>query len=192
MKILIIDNNDSFTYNLVQLVGQSGCTDFRVIKNNISGFDAGGFDKIIFSPGPGIPDEEAGLMKYIMQNYASAKSILGICLGHQAIAGFFGAKLINLPEVFHGVKEKIIVAGKGEYLFKGIAATFYGGLYHSWCVSDNCFPDCLEISAVSESGIIMALSHKIYDVKGVQFHPESIMTDYGSEIIRNWMKKNDK
>jgi len=189
MKVLIIDNHDSFTYNLSQLVEKAGCSDITIIKNNCADFDATCFDKIIFSPGAGIPAEEAGLMKFILKNFAATKSILGICLGHQAIAEFYGAKLINLSKVYHGIKANIKIINSLENIFTGLTENICGGLYHSWGVSDLNFPECLEITAVSEDGIIMGLSHKTYDIKGLQFHPESIMTEYGTSIIHNWLSK---
>jgi len=187
MKVLIVDNHDSFTYNLAQLVEQAGCRDFTIIKNDRADFDASVFDKIIFSPGPGVPSNEAGLMKYIIEKYSKPKGILGICLGHQAIAEFYGAKLINLSKVYHGIKTNIKIIDPSESIFSGLPQNINGGLYHSWGVSDNGFPECLKITAISEDGIIMGFSHKMYDVKGLQFHPESIMTDFGAKIISNWL-----
>jgi len=186
MKILIVDNYDSFTYNLAQLVEQSGSNEIAIIKNDSSDFDAAMFDKIIFSPGPGIPSEESGLMKTILKKHSTTKRILGICLGHQAIAEYYGAKLINLSHVFHGIKEKIKINDYAN-LFKGLPETINGGLYHSWGVSKENFPECLKITALSQEGIIMGVSHKKYDINGLQFHPESIMTEYGAAIIRNWL-----
>jgi anthranilate synthase component 2 len=180
MRVLIVDNHDSFTYNLVQLIEQAGCRDFTIIKNDRADFDASVFDKIIFSPGPGIPSKEAGLMKFIIKKYSATKSILGICLGHQAIAEFYGAKLINLSKVYHGIKSDIKIIKPSEYLFIGLPQNINGGLYCD-------FPECLEITAISEDGIIMGLSHKSYDIKGLQFHPESIMTNFGAKIISNWL-----
>ena len=189
MKVLIIDNHDSFTYNLSQLVEKAGCSDITIIKNDRADLDADVFDKIIFSPGPGIPAEEAGLMKYIIKKYSATKSILGICLGHQAIAEFYGASLINLSKVYHGIKVKIEITDLYENIFSGLPENINGGLYHSWGVSEKDFPECLKITAISKDGIIMGLSHKTYDIKGLQFHPESIMTDYGERIIHNWLSK---
>ncbi len=188
MKVLIVDNHDSFTFNLAQLIEQSGFCEISVIKNDRNDYDASAFDKIIFSPGPGVPSEEAGLMKDLLEKYSGSKSILGICLGHQAIAEYFGAKLINMNQVFHGIKKKINITDKNENLFAGLSEKISGGLYHSWGVSTENFPECLKITAVSEDGIIMAFAHKNKDVKGLQFHPESIMTEYGHTIIRNWLK----
>ncbi|MFA4852849.1 MAG: aminodeoxychorismate/anthranilate synthase component II [Bacteroidales bacterium] len=188
MKVLIIDNHDSFTYNLVQLVEQSGLCEVDIVKNNITEYDYSGFDKILFSPGPGIPSEEKGLMKSLIAKYSGTKSILGICLGHQAIAEFYGGKIVNLNQPFHGIKEKIRITESTEYLFSGLPNIINGGLYHSWSVGYENFPECLNITAISESGIIMAVSHKTSDIKGLQFHPESIMTESGKDIITNWLK----
>jgi len=188
MKVLIVDNHDSFTYNLVQLVEQSGLCDVVVTKNDRADYDADEFDKILFSPGPGIPSEETGLMKTLIAKYSGTKSILGICLGHQAIAEFFGAKLTSLTSPFHGISEKISITDSSDYLFSGLPKTINAGLYHSWGISPENFPECLDMTAISENGIIMALSHKTLDVKGLQFHPESIMTEYGGGIIENWLK----
>ena len=189
MKVLIVDNHDSFTYNLAQLLEQSGCNEITIIKNNSEDFDAAAFDKIIFSPGPGIPSEEAGLMKSLLKKYSTSKSILGICLGHQAIAEYYGAKLIHLNKVYHGIKVNINIIENPDYLFNGLPETISGGLYHSWGVSTEGLPDCLKITAFSEEGIIMGISHKMYDVKGLQFHPESIMTEHGAAIMKNWLQK---
>lgn len=192
MKVLIIDNHDSFTYNLVQLVEQTGLCEVDVVKNNPAcagqNYDCSGFDKILFSPGPGIPSEEKGLMKSLITKYSGTKSILGICLGHQAIAEFYGGKIINFNQPFHGIMEKIRITESLDYLFHGMQKTINGGLYHSWGVCNENFPECLNITAVSESGIIMAISHKKFDIKGLQFHPESIMTESGKDIITNWLK----
>ena len=190
MKVLIIDNHDSFTYNLVSLIENTGLCEVYVIKNEKKNFKfINDYDKYVFSPGPGIPSEEEGLMKYILKNYESSKSILGVCLGHQAIAEYYGARIINLSAVFHGIKAEINITDSSEYLFSGLPQSINGGLYHSWGVSENELPECLNITAQKENGIIMAVSHKKYDVKGLQFHPESIMTEMGSAIITNWLKR---
>jgi anthranilate synthase component 2 len=188
MKALIVDNHDSFTYNLAQLLEQAGCI-ATIIKNDGQEVDATGFDKIIFSPGPGIPSKEAGLMKSLLYKYSATKSILGICLGHQAIAEFYGGKLKNLDKVFHGIKAKINIIEHTDYLFNGMPDTLNGGLYHSWGVSSEGLPDCLKITAISNEGIIMGISHITHNVKGLQFHPESIMTEHGAAIIKNWLQK---
>lgn len=188
MKVLITDNNDSFTYNLAQLVEQTGCGYPEIIKTNQLNLETvNSFDKILISPGPGLPQDFPNLFS-LLELYSSSKSILGVCLGHQAIAEFFGAKLFNMNEVFHGVSKKVNIMKEDNYLFKNIPDGLEGGLYHSWAVSEEDFPRELVVTSKAEDGIIMSLSHKTFDVKGIQFHPESIMTDYGTAIIRNWLE----
>lgn len=185
-KILILDNYDSFTYNLLQLVHESGTAETEVRRNDkISLDDVEAFDKIILSPGPGIP-QEAGLLLPLIHRYASTKSILGVCLGHQAIGEAFGATLENLTEVFHGVQTPVDIIGE-DWIFKGLGKRLSAGRYHSWIVGRNSFPDCLEITAKSEEGQIMALRHRTYDVHGIQFHPESVLTPQGRIIINNFI-----
>ncbi|HHV86644.1 MAG TPA: aminodeoxychorismate/anthranilate synthase component II [Petrimonas sp.] len=189
MKILIFDNYDSFTYNLRHVVRELGYNDIDVIRNDKIDMDDVGnkYNKIILSPGPGIP-EEAGDLLPLINRYASSKSILGVCLGHQAIGLSFGAGLENTPMVHHGVQTPIgIVAG--DYIFNGLPTEIEVGRYHSWIVSDKNFPPDLEITAVDESGKIMALKHKRLDVHGVQFHPESVLTPLGKQIIKNFLEK---
>lgn len=187
MKILVLDNYDSFTYNLVHAVRELGYTDIDVVRNDkISLQEVDSYDKIILSPGPGIPSE-AGIMLELIRRYAPTKSILGICLGEQAIAEAFGAKLENLSHVFHGVDSPVKVTCD-DLLFKGIEGEFEAGRYHSWIVSRDGFPGDLRITAVDDEGHIMALSHKQYDVRGVQFHPESVLTPQGKLMIRNWLE----
>ena len=189
-RLLIIDNYDSFTYNLVQLVEKCGIKDYIVTKNdkvNINNLNT--FDKIIFSPGPGIPNV-SGIMYKIIDTYGHLKSILGICLGHQAIAEFYGAKLIQSENIFHGSGLKTIITKKSEYIFKGITNDFITGRYHSWIVSSNNFPNNkLEIIAVDDTNTIMAIKHKKFDIIGLQFHPESYITEYGHRIMKNWLNK---
>ena len=186
MKILLLDNYDSFTYNLLHVVKELGATDIEVFRNDeIALEDVERFDKIILSPGPGIP-EEAGLLLPIIKRYAATKSILGVCLGHQAIGEAFGAKLENLTEVYHGVQTPVSIL-KEDVLFKGLGHEMLVGRYHSWIVSRKNFPDCLEITAESREGQIMALRHKTHNVHGIQFHPESVLTPQGKEIIRNFL-----
>jgi len=188
MKVLITDNNDSFTYNLAQLVEQAGFGCPEIIKTNQINLESvSRFDKILISPGPGLPDDFPNIFR-LLELYSSSKSILGVCLGHQAIAAFFGAKLFNLNRVYHGVTKKVTILKTEDYIFKDIQDGFEGGLYHSWAVSDDLFPHELEITSRAEDGMIMSLSHRTLDVKGIQFHPESIMTDYGTAIIRNWLE----
>jgi len=187
-KILIIDNYDSFTYNLVHLVNEIGlqCEVWRNDKFNISDVDA--YDRIILSPGPGIPSE-AGLLLEVIEKYAATKGIFGVCLGQQAIAEVFGGKLYNLPQPMHGIATPIKVTDKQERLFTGLPETFKVGRYHSWVVDGNALPDCLAVTAIDEAdNSLMALTHKAYDVRGVQFHPESILTEFGKEMMQNWLR----
>ncbi|MDR3236446.1 MAG: aminodeoxychorismate/anthranilate synthase component II [Prevotellaceae bacterium] len=186
MKILLFDNYDSFTYNLRHVLLELGA-DVEVHRNNrIALDDVNRFDKIVLSPGPGIPSE-AGLLLPLIARYAPAKSILGVCLGEQAIGEAFGAKLQNLTHVFHGVCTGIRQAAS-DTLFDGLDPVFRAGRYHSWVVANDGFPDCLEVTAVDDDeGMIMALRHRTYDVKGIQFHPESILTPQGKRIIANWL-----
>lgn len=186
-KILILDNYDSFTYNIVHLVNELGVETDVYRNDRISVEDVGRYDKIILSPGPGIPGE-AGILMEVIRRYASSKSILGICLGEQAIGECFGAKLQNLSEVFHGVCTPVRVIAP-EKMFTGLGESFDVGRYHSWVVSREDFPDCLTVTAEDAGGMIMALSHKVYDVRGVQFHPESILTPKGKEMMRNWIER---
>ncbi len=187
MKILLLDNYDSFTFNLVHIVKELGY-EIDVVRNDKIALEAvDAYDKILLSPGPGIP-EEAGILLPLIERYASTKSILGVCLGEQAIGQVFGAKLINLQEVYHGISSVIDVVAD-EPLFKGMGNPFMGGRYHSWVVDPENLPECLEVTAIErESRQIMALRHKEYDVKGIQFHPESVLTPNGKTIIENWLK----
>lgn len=188
-KILILDNYDSFTYNLVHAVKSLGYTQVDVIRNDKVDLDAvEKYDKIILSPGPGIP-EEAGEMLSLIDRYASTKSMLGVCLGHQAIGLIFGAKLDNIPFVFHGVQTVIHIVRK-DPLFEGLPSEIQVGRYHSWIVSREDFPDELEITAVDDENSIMAVRHKKFDVHGVQFHPESVLTPQGITIIQNFLNIN--
>lgn len=186
MKILLLDNYDSFTYNLLHAVKELGATEVEVFRNDqIALEEIERFDKIILSPGPGIP-EEAGILLPVIRRYAPTKSILGVCLGHQAIGEAFGGKLENLKEVYHGVQTPITRL-KEHVLFEGLDREFPVGRYHSWVISREEFPDCLEITAESREGQIMAIRHKSYQVHGIQFHPESVLTPQGKEIIRNFL-----
>ncbi|HEY8398894.1 MAG TPA: aminodeoxychorismate/anthranilate synthase component II [Flavihumibacter sp.] len=191
MKILVFDNYDSFTYNLVHLVEKITQQKVDVCRNDQIALEAvNAYDKIILSPGPGIP-EEAGLLLPLIKQYAPSKSILGVCLGHQAIGQSFGGKLINLSSVYHGVATPITqVAGrtlKPQDVFTGLPSTLEVGRYHSWVVDENDFPAELEITATDENGQIMGLRHRQYDVQGVQFHPESVLTPDGEKMLRNWL-----
>lgn len=187
-KILLFDNYDSFTYNLLHIVKKLGYTDVEVHRNDkISIDDVEQFDKIILSPGPGIP-EEAGILLPLIKRYAPSKSILGVCLGHQAIAEAFGGSLINLKEVHHGVSSIVTVTEK-DYLFNSLPTRLEVGRYHSWIVSQVGLPICIQVTSVDEEGQIMALRHKEYDVHGIQFHPESVLTPQGGTILANWLNK---
>ncbi|WP_294276047.1 aminodeoxychorismate/anthranilate synthase component II [uncultured Chryseobacterium sp.] len=186
-KILVFDNYDSFTYNLVQIIERILGRKVDVVRNDeISLEDIAQYDKIILSPGPGIP-EEAGILLDLIREYAPSKSILGVCLGQQAIAEAFGGTLINLSEIFHGVSTPANLVKEKTKLFRDLASGMEVGRYHSWAVDTEGFPEELEITAVDNDGMIMALQHKTYDVHGVQFHPESILTPDGETIIRNFL-----
>jgi anthranilate synthase component II len=188
MKILVFDNYDSFTYNLVHLVEKILHQKVDVFRNDqITLEQVKVYDKIILSPGPGIP-EEAGLLLPLIKEYASGKSILGVCLGHQAIGEAFGATLVNLDTVYHGIATPIRVTNKKSAILQGLGDTIMVGRYHSWIVSDKDLPEELEITAVDDNGFIMGLQHKTFDVQGVQFHPESVLTPEGEKIMRNWLK----
>ncbi|NEU10411.1 aminodeoxychorismate/anthranilate synthase component II [Flavihumibacter sp. R14] len=186
-KILVIDNYDSFTFNLVHLLNEAGqdATVWRNDKFDLPDVEA--FDKILLSPGPGIPSE-AGLLLDVIRTYAGSKSILGICLGMQAIAEVFGGKLYNLAKPVHGRATALTIIDKGEKLFSECPDGFLVGRYHSWAVDPNGLPADLKITAKDANGVIMALSHISQDVKGVQFHPESILTENGKQMIENWLK----
>jgi anthranilate synthase component 2 len=185
MKILVIDNYDSFTYNLVHYLEDLNC-DVTVLRNDkLELEDVEPFDKIVLSPGPGIPDE-AGLLKPIIKKYAPTKSILGVCLGQQAIGEVFGGSLINLDEVYHGVATRVNISVDDEPLFNGLDKTIEVGRYHSWVVDSN-LPADLEATSFDENGQVMSLRHKTYDVKGVQYHPESVLTPFGKQILKNWI-----
>lgn len=187
MKILVLDNYDSFTYNLVYIVRQLGYGDqMDVFRNDkISVEDVAKYDKILLSPGPGIPSE-AGIMPQLLKNYSSSKSILGVCLGHQAIGEAFGGGLINLSEVLHGVASQ--VKTEKDLLFEGIPETFNIGRYHSWVIDEESLSPDLEVIARTPDQQIMAVRHKEFAVRGVQFHPESILTENGIQLIKNWLE----
>jgi anthranilate synthase component II len=185
-KVLVIDNYDSFTFNLVHYL-ESLDAKVTVLRNDELTLDEPeSYDKILLSPGPGIPDE-AGLLKDIIRKYASTKSILGVCLGQQAIGEVFGGSLVNLDEVYHGVPATITISVDDEPLYNGLGKTMEVGRYHSWSVDTKGFPEALEITSVDNNGQIMSLRHRIFDVKGLQFHPESVLTPQGKTIISNWL-----
>ena len=182
---VVIDNYDSFTYNLVHLIKELGA-DVTVVRNNQFNLeDLNAYDRILLSPGPGIPSE-AGLLLEVIKHYAGVKPILGVCLGHQAIGEVFGAKLRNLSDVFHGVTTEITQIIDTP-LFAGVPKQFPVGRYHSWVIEKTNFPNCLEIIAESKEGLIMALRHKTHNIYGIQFHPESVLTPDGRTIIANWL-----
>jgi anthranilate synthase component 2 len=190
-KLLIIDNYDSFTYNLVHLVNELGleCEVWRNDQFKLEDVEA--FDKIILSPGPGIPSE-AGLLLDVIKKYAPKKSIFGVCLGQQAIAEAFGGELYNLSRPMHGLATPIKVTDTEERLFAGLPETFNVGRYHSWVVSEKGLPEEIQITAIDEKdNSIMALRHKNYDVRGVQFHPESVLTEYGKKMLYNWITDSE-
>ena len=188
MKILVFDNYDSFTYNLVHLVEKIMHQKVDVFRNDQLPLEkVNDYDKIILSPGPGIPNE-AGLLLPLIKEYAASKSILGVCLGHHAIGQAFGGTLVNLSTVYHGVATPIKLSGD-KNLFEGLPEELEVGRYHSWVVSNEGFPEDLEITATDANGFIMALQHKTFDVRGVQFHPESVLTPQGETILRNWLKQ---
>jgi anthranilate synthase component II len=189
MKILVFDNYDSFTYNLVHLVKKIVKDQLDVYRNDQIPLEkVKEYDKIILSPGPGIP-KEAGLLIPLIKEYAATKSILGVCLGHQAIGEAFGGTLINLSTVYHGVSTpvKVVKHEQSHDLFAGLPGQIEVGRYHSWIVSSKDLPRELDVTAVDENGYIMAMQHKTYDVQGVQFHPESVLTPDGETIMRNWL-----
>ncbi len=184
----MLDNYDSFTYNLVQLLVNLGHNNYEVARSDKIDLEAvEKFDKILLSPGPGLPNDK-GIMMDLIKKYADSKSILGVCLGHQAIAESFGAKLHNLEQVKHGVSNKVSATTNDEPLFAGIPQRFKAGHYHSWTVDPKSVNGVLEVIASDEDGLVMAIRHKEYDVKGLQFHPESVMTSCGQKIIDNWIK----
>ncbi len=185
-KIVVIDNYDSFTFNLIHYLEELNC-EVTVYRNDTFYLDEiDNFDAILLSPGPGIPDE-AGLLKPLIKYYAKTKNILGICLGHQAIAEVFGCKLINLKTVYHGVSSQLFVTDQTEVLFKNCPEKFDVGRYHSWIVGQDSFSNSLIVTSVDKSGTIMSFRHREYSIRGVQFHPESILTKNGKLILSNWL-----
>ena len=191
MKILIFDNYDSFTYNLLHIVQQFTDAEVDVVRNDkISLEEIEKYDGIILSPGPGIPSE-AGILLDLIKKYHATKPILGVCLGLQAIAEAFGGSLINLDKVMHGVATHTLIKTTNESLFNGMKLGFLAGRYHSWVVNPETLPPSLEVTAVDDEGEIMAIRHRRFNVKGVQFHPESVLTQDGSKIIENWLIDNN-
>jgi anthranilate synthase component 2 len=189
MKILVLDNYDSFTYNLVQYVERVTGKAVYVFRNDqITVEAAGSYDKILISPGPGIPSE-AGITLDLIRRWGSSKSILGVCLGHQAIAEAYGGSIYNLSTVYHGVAGQMRQVVTGDYLMEGIPVDFEAGRYHSWVVEPETLPPELEVTVENDEGYIMAIRHREHDVRGVQFHPESVLTEYGGRMILNWVKR---
>jgi anthranilate synthase component 2 len=187
MKILVFDNYDSFTYNLVQMIKEQSNASVDVFRNDeIPLEDVQAYDKILLSPGPGIPSE-SGLLIPLIKTYAATKSILGVCLGQQAIAEAFGGSLTNLSKVYHGIATPVELIGN-SILFEGLPKTFHVGRYHSWVVNEHDLPADLKVTSKDAEGYIMSLEHTTYDVKGVQYHPESVLTPEGAKIIGNWLK----
>ena len=187
MKIVVLDNYDSFTYNLVHILRELGHDPTVVRNDKIALQEVMEFDKILLSPGPGIP-EEAGIMKQVIRECGPVKSILGICLGHQGIGEVYGAKLFNIPKVLHGVTSTTTIIDRGEKLFDGVPDQFVATHYHSWAVLPESVTNDLTVTATNADGLIMGLRHKHYDIRGLQFHPESVMTVEGPKMISNWLK----
>ncbi|MCW3786092.1 anthranilate synthase component II [Plebeiibacterium sediminum] len=189
-KILVFDNYDSFTYNLVHYIEEIVGYKVDVYRNDqIPIEDVEKYDKILLSPGPGIP-KDAGILIPLIQKYGSSKSILGVCLGHQAIAEAFGGSISNLSKVYHGVATPITITTDTEILFKDIPKNINVGRYHSWVVNDEDLPDCFTVTSRDEEGKIMGIHHNDFDVRGVQFHPESILTENGKKMMENWLKED--
>jgi len=187
MKIAIIDNYDSFTYNLVHAMKKISGLPVQVFLNDeVESGDLKIYDKIVLSPGPGIPVEAGNLME-IIRVLAPSKSMLGVCLGHQAIGEVFGAKLLNMNKVYHGIATPVIITNRNIPLYKGIPDPFEAGRYHSWIVDNDGFPGCFEITGLDTDGRVMSMKHREYDLQGVQFHPESVLTPVGEKIIENWL-----
>jgi anthranilate synthase, component II (EC 4.1.3.27) len=188
MKILVLDNYDSFTYNLVHYIEE--ITNFKVdvFRNDqIALEEVARYDKILLSPGPGIPDE-AGILKPLIQTYGSTKSIFGVCLGCQAIAEVYGGSIRNMDTVFHGIARPINVLDDKDYLYSNLPGSFLAGRYHSWVVNDADLPHSLTVTSRDDAGLIMGIRHVEHDVRGVQFHPESVLTEHGKEMMRNWVE----
>lgn len=188
MKLLVLDNYDSFTYNLVYILRELGARPDVIRNNKIALEDVAQYDKILLSPGPGIPSE-AGIMQELVAEYGPQKSILGICLGHQGIGEVYGARLENLGDVLHGVAHRATVTDESDPLFTGIPGELSVGRYHSWTVVPESMPDDLRVTAIDEQGRVMGLAHVRHDVRGLQFHPESVLTQNGVQMIKNWLKK---
>ena len=188
MKILVLDNYDSFTYNLVHYIEEITGEKVEVFRNDqIALEDVAQYDKILLSPGPGIPDE-AGILKPLIHTYGASKSILGVCLGCQAIAEVYGGSMRNMEKVIHGIARPVSILDRGDYIYNNLPDTFLAGRYHSWVVNDEDLPQSLSVTSRDEEGLIMGIRHLKHDVRGVQFHPESVLTEYGKEMMRNWIE----
>ncbi|SMO70993.1 anthranilate synthase component 2 [Saccharicrinis carchari] len=186
-KILVLDNYDSFTYNLVHYIEEIVGHNIDVFRNDqISLDDVVPYDKILLSPGPGVP-KDAGILIPLIKKYGSSKSILGVCLGHQGIAEAYGGSILNLPSVYHGVATSVSITDDSEPLFKEVPNTINAGRYHSWAVNEKDLPGCFQVTSRDDQGEIMSMRHKKYDLRGVQFHPESILTEHGKTMMRNWL-----
>ncbi len=186
-RILVLDNYDSFTFNLVQIIRELTTTPLDVVRNDrIELAQVSAYERIVFSPGPGLP-REAGIMAEIIAAFANEKNMLGVCLGHQCIAEVFGATLVNLPRPVHGSERETIVIDNTDYLFDGIPQSFPAGRYHSWVVEPKTVPNCLQVTAIDNEGAIMAIRHRVFNLRGVQFHPESVLTPCGRRILENWI-----
>lgn len=187
MKILILDNYDSFTYNLFQYLHELNAGEVHVFRNDEISLEAiGSYDAIVLSPGPGIP-EEAGIMPELINRYKDQKPIFGVCLGHQGIGEAFGGELYNLPKVYHGIETAIHIQDNSDPIFQGIPTIFQAGRYHSWVVNKTRIPICLKVTAIDDNNEVMAFRHEKYPIYGVQFHPESVMTPEGKQILRNFL-----
>jgi len=189
MRVLLVDNYDSFTYNLAQLLTEAGCRHLDTLKNDkIDPDKMADYDKIVFSPGPGLP-EEVPVMGDILSRFGKQKSILGVCLGHQAIGCFYGAQLQNLSQPVHGISSLLDITDKGETLFNTLQGKIIVGRYHSWVIDPETLPLCLKVTSVADDGCIMSVAHTDYDVKGIQFHPESYISLQGMVMMKNWLSK---
>jgi len=190
MKIAVIDNYDSFTYNLVHAIRKISGSQVDVFRNDEADLRLlEEYDKIVLSPGPGLPSE-SGLLLEVIKKFAPVKSLLGVCLGHQAIGEYFGGRLVNMERVIHGMATPVRLTGCKTSIFAGLPDEFEAGRYHSWIVERDSLPGCLEITSLDEEGRIMSMKHKEYDVEGLQFHPESVLTPLGEKIIENWLNRN--